>query len=200
MDENRIFWLKLPVTFFADKRIKLLIKQNNGHSLCISYIKMLLHSSGTGGKLFYDGILGDISQEIALAIDEEPETVTSCIDCLNRLKLAESMPEEITLLELPQMIGSECMSAERVRKHRTRQNDTDFTPPTIADVELSCKENRFQIDAGRFVSYYASRGWKCGNATMTDWRAAVQSWEARENKKSPENELTDEQKQIYGLT
>lgn len=52
-----------------------------------------------------------------------------------------------------------------------------FTPPTVEDVESYCRERGNAVDAQRFVDFYASKGWKVGNAGMKDWHAAVRTWE-----------------------
>lgn len=63
-----------------------------------------------------------------------------------------------------------------------------FTPPTVAEVADYCKERGNGIDARQFVDYYTAKGWKVGNASMKDWKAAVRTWEQREhtNKTAPQ--------------
>ena len=57
-----------------------------------------------------------------------------------------------------------------------------FTPPTVEDVAAYCRERGSNVDAQRFVDFYASKGWKVGNAGMRDWHAAVRTWEGRDNR------------------
>lgn len=52
-----------------------------------------------------------------------------------------------------------------------------FTPPTEEEVKAYCLERKNNVDAQRFVDFYASKGWKVGNQPMKDWRAAVRTWE-----------------------
>ena len=52
-----------------------------------------------------------------------------------------------------------------------------FTPPTLAEVRAYCQERMNNVDASRFIDYYASNGWKVGRNPMKDWRAAVRTWE-----------------------
>ena len=54
-----------------------------------------------------------------------------------------------------------------------------FCPPAEEEVRAYCEERGNGINAGAFVDFYASRGWKVGSAPMKDWRAAVRTWEAR---------------------
>ena len=55
-----------------------------------------------------------------------------------------------------------------------------FAPPTINEVSAYCKERKNNVDAQRFVDFYASKGWKVGNQPMKDWKAAVRTWEQRD--------------------
>lgn len=57
-----------------------------------------------------------------------------------------------------------------------------FTPPTKDEVLAFCQENGFNIDVDYLYDYYAAKGWKIGNNSMKDWRAAVRNWARREKK------------------
>lgn len=52
-----------------------------------------------------------------------------------------------------------------------------FSPPAVDDVAAYCQERRNGINAQHFVDYYASRNWMLGKVKMSDWRAAVRTWE-----------------------
>lgn len=56
-----------------------------------------------------------------------------------------------------------------------------FTPPTVADVSAFAKEHGLSLNAEQFVDFYAAKGWRIGKEPMKDWRAAVRTWEARDN-------------------
>lgn len=55
-----------------------------------------------------------------------------------------------------------------------------FVPPTVEDVRLYCQERKNQVNPDQFVDFYASKGWKVGNQSMKDWKAAVRTWEKRD--------------------
>ena len=57
---------------------------------------------------------------------------------------------------------------------------TRFIPPTVEEVALYCVERRNHVDAGKFVDYYSSNGWRVGKNPMKDWKAAVRTWERSE--------------------
>lgn len=55
-----------------------------------------------------------------------------------------------------------------------------FSPPTVNEVRSYCSEKGYSVDADRFVNYYTSNGWKVGKNPMKDWKAAVRSWNGKE--------------------
>lgn len=56
-----------------------------------------------------------------------------------------------------------------------------FVPPTVPIVAAYCEEKGYHVDAERFVGYYASIGWKVGKNPMKDWKAAVRTWNRKDN-------------------
>lgn len=63
---------------------------------------------------------------------------------------------------------------------KERKKGTRFAPPTIEDVTAYCFERGNNVDPQRFIDFYQSKGWKIGNASMKDWKAAVRTWEQRD--------------------
>jgi hypothetical protein len=73
---------------------------------------------------------------------------------------------------------------EKINKETTLKGSkekplTRFTPPTVEEVATYCRERQNGVDAQRFVDFYAAKGWKIGQNTMKDWKAAVRTWEQR---------------------
>ena len=60
-----------------------------------------------------------------------------------------------------------------------------FTPPTYAEVQAYCIERGNAVDPGRFIDFYASKGWLVGKAKMKDWKAAVRNWEKPRDGEAP---------------
>lgn len=123
MAEKRYYWLKLPKDFFQSKEIKRLRRIAGGDTYTIIYLKMLLKSLETNGRLYFEGIEDNFSEEIALDIDEEPDNVQVTMDFLKAKGLMTVSDDEAFLEKLPFMVGSESESAERVRRFRDRQKD-----------------------------------------------------------------------------
>ena len=52
-----------------------------------------------------------------------------------------------------------------------------FTPPSLEEVRDYCRERGNQVDPGKFIDFYESKGWMVGKNKMKDWKAAVRTWE-----------------------
>lgn len=62
-----------------------------------------------------------------------------------------------------------------------RKETTRFVPPSAEEIADYCAERGNRVDPAKFADYYAARGWKVGSGPMKDWKAAVRTWERREN-------------------
>lgn len=62
-----------------------------------------------------------------------------------------------------------------------------FSPPSLCDVFGYCSERKNKVNSESFVNFYESKGWMVGKNKMKDWRAAVRTWEKRENHKQIDN-------------
>lgn len=119
---KRYFWLKLQNNFFEQKEIKLLRKIAGGDTYTVIYLKMLLASLKDDGKLYFESIGDDFAEELALQLDEEKNNVEVTLNYLQRKGLLEAVnPDEFFLNRVPEMVGSESYSAERMRNLRKRQ-------------------------------------------------------------------------------
>lgn len=137
---KRYYWLKLPDDFFRQKPIKKLRKIAGGDTYTIIYLKMLLISLKNEGKLFFDGVEENFTEEIALELDEEEENVKVTVQFLMAQGLLQLIDEsEYELTECSRMVGSESASAERMRRLRDKkasQCDIGVTQPLhLSDVE-----------------------------------------------------------------
>lgn len=56
-----------------------------------------------------------------------------------------------------------------------------FVKPTVEEVQAYCDERGNGLDARQFFDFYESKGWMIGSNGMKDWKAAVRTWEKRDN-------------------
>lgn len=116
---KKYYWLKLKDDFFSQPKIKKLRRIAGGDTYTIIYLKMQLLSLKNEGKLFFDGIENDFTEEIALNIDEDPENVKVTILYLLQQGLLEEVEkDEFIMAETVKSICSETQGAERIRRHR----------------------------------------------------------------------------------
>lgn len=95
----------------------------------------------------------------------------------------------------------------KMQPHNNIDNDIDksisiknkkgFVPPTFDEVDFYCCERGNSIDPQAFIDYYTSNGWKVGNNPMKDWKAAVRTWEKREQQKPVKPAAQSKQKKSY---
>ena len=71
--------------------------------------------------------------------------------------------------------------------------------PSVDEVREYCFERGNGVDAETFVDFYASKGWKVGNAPMKDWKAAVRTWEKRDNRAAPRAKPIDTNDYLLGI-
>lgn len=77
---------------------------------------------------------------------------------------------------------------------------TRFSPPTVEEVHTYCQEKGYTIDPQRFVDYYTSNGWRVGKNPMKDWRAAVRSWNSKQDGKEQHGKVKSEPLWTIGTT
>nr|DAY32091.1 MAG TPA: replisome organizer protein [Caudoviricetes sp.] len=121
-EPKRYFWLKLHKDFFQRKEIKRLRKIAGGDTYTIIYLKMLLRSIMSEGKLYFDGLEEDFAAEVALDLDESEENVQITITYLLNSGLLEMCSDdEYYLPDTKNSTGCETAVAARVRRHREKQ-------------------------------------------------------------------------------
>lgn len=150
------------------------------------------------GKLVQQGLIARVQSETGAVIYQ----TTPCKKTLHEVKNVD-MARQKTLPEEVKKLDIECQKT----LHPTIYNNTDNTiynyscsrgpetptpPTTTEEVEAYCRERGNDIDARRFVDYYAVSGWKRGGKPIEDWRALIRLWEqnGRANKAAPVTETS----------
>lgn len=78
------------------------------------------------------------------------------------------------------------------KKKNIKEKATRFSPPTLDEVRAYCQERKNYINPERFIDFYQSKNWMIGKNKMKDWKAAVRTWEHKEEQKGGSNESTQE--------
>ena len=153
-EPKRYFWLKLHKDFFQRKEIKRLRKIAGGDTYTIIYLKMLLRSIMSDGKLYFDGLEDDFASELALDLDEKEENVQITIQYLLKSGLLEMCSdEEYYLPDTKDSTGCETAVASRVRKHRERKKALQCNAG-VTQVKRLCNgeiEKELEIDIDKEI-------------------------------------------------
>ena len=144
---KRYYWLKLPEDFFRQLPIKKLRRIAGGDTYTVIYLKMLLLSLKQDGRIYFEGVEENFSEELALELDEEEEYVKVTVRFLLAHGLMKLVDEtEYVLTQCSNMVGSESASAERVRRHRENkalQCNVDVTDvKRIGNVEKEIEKDK----------------------------------------------------------
>lgn len=131
---KRYYWLKLKEDFFKKKEMKKLRKLENGDTCILIYMKMIILSLESENKIFFDNVEDTFAEELSLLLDEDVDDVQRTLDFLEKVNLMETINEgEYFLPQGTTLTGSECSSAERVRKHRANKKSNQENKSCIDD-------------------------------------------------------------------
>ena len=76
-------------------------------------------------------------------------------------------------------------------RHETAKR---FVPPSLEEAKARIVEMGYTFDAESFIAFYQSNGWMVGKSKMKDWKAAMVTWQKRENKFSIRKNQTSTKK------
>lgn len=132
MADKRYYWIKLKENFFDLETIDWLVSQKNGCEYIVLYQKLCLLTANKGGKLVSE--VGEMiipydTQKIARDTKFSVDTVIVAMELFKKIGLVYEETDGI--LQIPavsEMVGSETAGAERVRKHRQKQDEKKCLP------------------------------------------------------------------------
>ncbi|EMG24683.1 phage replisome organizer N-terminal domain-containing protein [Streptococcus parauberis] len=101
------FWLRLDNNFFKNLAIKQLRRISGGDTYIIIYIKMMLLSLETEGFIYFEGVLDNIAEEIAMALDEQIEDVQMTLSYFTKKGLVQIGEDGAEMLQVPALIDQE---------------------------------------------------------------------------------------------
>ncbi|AJA42836.1 phage replisome organizer N-terminal domain-containing protein [Clostridium tetani] len=124
MSNKRYYWLKLQDNFFEKEEIKIIENMPNGKDYIIFYMKLLLKSVSTEGKLMFREIIPYTPEMLASITNTNIDTVRVAIDMFSKLSLMEIWDDgTLFMVETQNMIGSETKWAKKKRLQREKQKE-----------------------------------------------------------------------------
>uniref|UniRef100_UPI00359C262C phage replisome organizer protein n=1 Tax=Lactococcus garvieae TaxID=1363 RepID=UPI00359C262C len=133
------FWLKLDENFFKNLAIKNLRKSITGGDTCVLiYQKMLLSSLPNNGVIYFEGTLQDITQEIALNLDEKIDDVRLTLEYFSQYGLIQIGEDgSAEMLQVPMLIGQETNwnKYKREKKLEKFQPHSNESPTKLENIQ-----------------------------------------------------------------
>ena len=146
---KRYYWLKLKDDFFSSIKIKKLRKTEDGNLLTIIYLKMQLLSVKNGGTLSFEGVESSFEEELALALDEDVDSVRTTLLYLQNLGMIQHIGDDEYLIpDVAKNVGSESDSAARMRKIRDK-GTADKETPSHCDADVRGSDKNVTLDIER---------------------------------------------------
>lgn len=139
---KRFYWLKLNDNFFDREEIKIVEDMPNGKDYIIFYLKLLLKSVKTEGKLKFRDVLPYTPEMLSSITGTNVDTVRAATSLFTKLNLMELWDDgTLFMIETQNMIGTETDSAKRMRELRERNKSKELPSPSQSDEIISQCDN-----------------------------------------------------------
>lgn len=123
MGSKKYYWLKLNENFFEREEVKVIESMPNGKDYIIFYLKLLLKSIKTEGRLLFRNIMPYTPDMLASITNTDVDTVRVAIDMFLKLGLMEMWDDgTLFMVEVQNMVGSETGWAKKKRIQRQKQD------------------------------------------------------------------------------
>lgn len=140
---KKYYWLKLQENFFEREEVKVIEMQANGDKYIIFYLKLLLKSISTNGKLMFRNIIPYTPEMLSKITGTDVDTVKVAIDMFIKLGLLEQLDDgALFMLETNNMTGAETKWAEKKRTQREKKKQGLLKESTEDNVPLLSNDVR----------------------------------------------------------
>lgn len=121
-----------------------------------------------------------VEEKATLALDDK-KAYTECLHDVVQdvVQVGDKM---CTQVRLGKVIDRKGKDKENIEGGQAAPR-SKFLKPSVEEIAAYCSERDNGIDPQQFFDFYESKGWKVGNQSMKDWKAAVRTWERREKPK-----------------
>lgn len=121
-----------------------------------------------------------VEEKATLALDDK-KAYTECLHNVVQdvVQVGDKMCTQVRLGKVIDRKGKDKESIEGGQA----ASRSKFVKPSVEEIAAYCAERNNSIDPQQFFDFYESKGWKVGNQSMKDWKAAVRTWERREKPK-----------------
>lgn len=136
MESKKYYWLKLDLNFFDKEEIKLIEGMPNGKDYIIFYMKLLLKSANTNGKLMFRNVIPYTVEMLSRVTNTNPDTVRTATDLFVQLGMMQRLDDgALFILETEKMVGCETEYARKKREYREKKSSI------LLDIPKTKKDN-----------------------------------------------------------
>lgn len=149
---KKYFWLKLNVDFFEREEVKLIENMPNGKEYIIFYVKLLLKSANSDGKLLFKDVIPYTEDMLATVTGINVDVVRTAVKLFLKLGLMQKLSDgALFMLETQKMIGCETEYAKKKREYREKKKveaieDKSGTKKDIVQIEDRTKKDIEKTD------------------------------------------------------
>ena len=149
---KKYFWLKLNVDFFERKEVNLIENMPNGKEYIIFYVKLLLKSANSDGKLLFKDVIPYTEDMLATVTGINVDVVRTAVKLFLKLGLMQKLSDgALFMLETQKMIGCETEYAKKKREYREKKKveaieDKSGTKKDIVQIEDRTKKDIEKTD------------------------------------------------------
>lgn len=178
---KRYYWLRLRNDYFGQLEQKKLKRCEQGKYMQLIYIRMMLLSVDKAGMIYFQGIYDTLQEELAEILDEPVELISKTLKFMvdNRMATIDEN-NNCFIPEVLKITGSECYSAERMRRHREKiRLSQGNTPVTNCDTAvMPCDEE--DIAKNNYIISKNKSQRENTNSRMDEIRKVVAAWNSLE--------------------
>lgn len=144
---KKYYWLKLNIDFFDREEIKLIENSPNGKDYIIFYMKLLLKSTNTDGRLMFKDVIPYTDEMLATITNTNIDVVRSAVKMFIQLGMMDKLDDgALFMIETQNMIGSETEYAKKQREYREKKKQELIEDKTQDNVETKKDIVRQEIE------------------------------------------------------
>ena len=87
--------------------------------------------------------------------------------------------QDVSKVETQVRLGKDSIDKSNINK-KTSTLTKKFIPPSLEEVREYCNERNNNVNPQAFIDFYESKGWYIGKNKMKNWKAAVRTWERKD--------------------
>lgn len=143
---KKYYWLKFKIDFFSDIRLLKLRSIAGGDTYIVIFLKLMLLSIKNEGIVIYEGVFPTLAEELSYSLREEVKNIQVVIDFSISHGMIEENQNQYLIPYASYNIGSETVSAERVRKHRANKFNALHcnSKETKCNIEIDTDSEKWQ--------------------------------------------------------